>query len=400
MSSETPFQIDVPDEKLATLRAKLELATFPDELEDVGWKYGPPLADVKRLTERWRNEYDWRKHEKEINEELPMFTRDIDVDDFGLLNIHYVHKQSESVDAIPLLFCHGWPGSFLEVRKILPLLTASAPEYPSFHVVALSLPGFGFSEAPHKQGFGINQYAEVAHKLMIALGYNEYVTQGGDWGALITRKMASVYGGRYHKAWHTNMPVTEAPSWKSPLFFLSCLLTPWSLEEKAGIERTTWFRNKGYGYFAQQSTQPQTLGYSLADSPVGLLAWIYEKLVLWTDNYKWSDDEVLTWISLYLFSRAGPAASLRIYFELRGDCEDVGRGPTIPMGASFFPKELIVLPASWLRKVNNVVFESHHKSGGHFAAIERPEELVQDVRKMFARGGPAFAIVPGRTGYA
>lgn len=401
MSSETPFQIDVPDEKLATLRAKLELATFPDELEDAGWKYGPPLADVKRLTERWRNEYDWRKYEKEINEELPMFTRDIDVDDFGLLNIHYVHKQSESVDAIPLLFCHGWPGSFWEVRKILPLLTASAPEYPSFHVVALSLPGFGFSEAPRKQGFAINQYAEVAHKLMIALGYNEYVTQGGDWGALITRKMASVYGGKYHKAWHTNMPVTEPPSWKSPLFFLSCLLTPWSLEEKAGIERTTWFRKKGYGYFAQQSTQPQTLGYSLADSPVGLLAWIYEKLVLWTDDYKWSDDEVLTWISLYLFSRAGPAASLRIYYELRGDCEDVGRGPTsTPMGASFFPKELVVLPASWLRKANNVVFESHHKSGGHFAAIERPEELVQDVRKMFAKGGPAFAIVPGRTGYA
>jgi pimeloyl-ACP methyl ester carboxylesterase len=400
MSSETPFQINVPDEKLTVLRAKLELATFPDELEDAGWKYGPPLADMKRLTERWSNEYDWRKHEKEINEEIPMFTRDIDVDGFGVLNIHYVHKKSESVDAIPLLFCHGWPGSFLEVRKILPLLTASPPEHPSFHVIALSLPGFGFSEAPRKQGFGINQYAEVAHKLMIALGYNEYVTQGGDWGALITRKMASLYGGRHHKAWHTNMPVAEPPNWKSPLSFLSFLLTPWSIEEKAGIERTIWFRTKGYGYFTQQSTQPQTLGYSLADSPVGLLAWIYEKLVLWTDNYNWSDDEVLTWISLYLFSRAGPAASLRIYFELRGDCEDIGRSPTIPMGASFFPKELIVLPAAWLRKLNNVVFESHHKKGGHFAAIERPEELVRDVRKMFAKGSPAFAIVPGKTGYA
>jgi hypothetical protein len=140
------------------------------------------------------------------------------------------------------------------------------------------------------------------------------------------------------------------------------LLTPWSIEEKAGIERTTWFRTKGYGYFTQQSTQPQTLGYSLADSPVGLLGWIYEKLVLWTDNYNWSDDEgssntafsdiahlfktVLTWISLYWFSRAGPAASLRIYFELRGDCEDIGPCPTVPMGASFFPKELIVLPAA------------------------------------------------------
>jgi hypothetical protein len=123
MSSETTFKIDVPDEKLATLRAKLELATFPDELEDAGWKYGPPLADVKRLTERWRNEYDWRKHEREINEELPMFTRDIDVDDFGLLNIHYVHKKSESVDAIPLLFCHGCRSIHMHAYKHLLTLT-------------------------------------------------------------------------------------------------------------------------------------------------------------------------------------------------------------------------------------------------------------------------------------
>ncbi|KAG1822989.1 Alpha/Beta hydrolase protein, partial [Suillus subaureus] len=358
--------------KLTALRAKLELATFPDELEDAGWKYGSPLADMKRLTKRWRTEYDWRKHEKEINEELPMFTRDIDVDGFGALNIHYVHKKSKSVDAIPLLFCHGWPGSFLEVGKILPLLTASAPEHPSFHVVALSLPGFGFSEAPRKQGFGMNQYVEVAHKLMIALGYNEYGT-GGDWGGLVMLN---------HRAGNR------------PLSFLSFLLTPWTIEEKAGIERTKWFRTNGYGYFTQQSTQPQTLAL------LALLGWIYEKLVLWTDNYNWSDDEVLMWISLYWFSRAGPAASLRIYFELRGDCEDLGRSPTIPMGASFFPKELIVLPAAWLRMSNNVVFEFHHKTGGHFAATERPEELVRDVQKMFAKGSPAFAIVPGRTGYA
>ncbi|KAG0703816.1 Alpha/Beta hydrolase protein [Suillus ampliporus] len=381
-SPESPFQINVPDEKITTLHAKLELVTFPDELEDAGWKYGAPLADIKRLTERWRNEYDWRKHEKELNQELPMFTRDIDVYGFGTLNIHYVYKKSEAVDAIPLLFCHGWPGSFLEVRKILPLLTASSPEHPSFHVVALSLPGFGFSEAPHTQGFGINQYAEVAHKLMLALSYNEYVTQGGDWGFLITRKMASVYGGKHHKAWHTNTPLADPPSWKSPLSFLSFLLTPWSPEEKAGIERSTWFHTKGSGYVSEQSTQPQTLGYSLADSPVGLLAWIYEKLVIWTDNYQWSDDEVLTWISLYWFSqcraRCFPSHLLRC----------LGPNPTIPMGMSYFPKEI---QCRWLRRSNN--------TGGHFAATERPEELVRDVRKMFAKGSPAFAIVSGRSGY-
>ncbi|KAH7917422.1 alpha/beta-hydrolase, partial [Leucogyrophana mollusca] len=180
--------------------------------------------------------------------------------------------------------------------------------------------------------------------------------------------------------------------------------------EKAGLERTAWFRSKGRGYFAQQSTQPQTLVYALADSPVGLLAWIYEKLVLWTDNHPWTEDEgdmadaviiVLTWISIYLFSRAGPAASLRIYFELEGNSSSfLSKCPTIPMGASYFPKELIVVPQAWVRKANNVVFESKHQSGGHFAAHEKPGELVDDLRKMFGKGGPAYGVVPGKTGYA
>ncbi|KAG1748629.1 Alpha/Beta hydrolase protein [Suillus lakei] len=371
MSSETSFQINIPDEKLATLRAKLELATFPDELQDIGWKHGPPLADIKRLAERWSK--------RELNEELPMFTRDIDVDGFGALNIHYVHKKSKIVDAIPLLFCHGWPGSFLEIRGMLPLLTASSPEHPSFHVVALSLPGFGFSEGPHKLGFALDQYAEVAHKLMIALGYNEYVTQGGDWGFLITRRMASKYGGKHHKAWHTNFPMADPPSWKSPLSFLSFLLTPWSTEEKAGLERTAWYRTKSSGYFVEQSTFPQTLAYSFTDSPVALLGWFYEKLVIWTDDYKWTDDEALTWISIYWFSRSGPGAAHRIYFEL----------PHYSYGSVVFPERAPTLTLS-----------SHHKSGGHFAAYERPEALVEDIRKMFAKGGPAFAVVPGKGGYA
>ncbi|KAG0694535.1 Alpha/Beta hydrolase protein [Suillus ampliporus] len=245
-SSESPFQINVPEDKLTTLHAKLKLATFPDELDDAGWKYGAPLADIKRLTERWRNE------------------------------------------------------SFLEVRMILSLLTASSPKHPSFHVVALSLPGFLFSEAPHTQGFALHQYAKVAHKLMVALGHNEYVTQGGDWGLI------------HHKAWHTNFPL-----------YIIFYRSPWSSEEKAGIERTTY-------------TQPQTLGYSLADSPV-----------------------VLTWISLYWFSRVGPAASLRIYLAI------VRASPLINFVATMLTRE-----RRWLRKLNNVVFESHHKIGGHFAATE------------------------------
>ncbi|KAG2100380.1 Alpha/Beta hydrolase protein [Suillus discolor] len=402
MPSETPFQINIPDEKLRILRAKLELATFPNELQGIGWNHGPPLADMKRLVERWKNGYDWRKYEKELNQELPMFIRDIDVDGFGALNIHYVHKKSETVDAIPLLFCHGWPGSFIEIREILSLLTASSPKHPSFHVVALSLPGFGFSEGAHKPGFGLDQYAEVTHKLMVSLGYNEYVTQGGDWGFVVTRRMAAKYGGKHVKAWHTNFPMADPPTWKSPLSFLSYLLNPYSAEEKAGFERTAWYRNKGSGYFVEQRSFPQTLAYSLTDSPVALLAWIYEKLVTWTDDYKWTDDQVLTWISIYWFSRAGPGAAHRIYSEVYSDFYDIGRTsyPTIPLGVSYYPKELLVFPSAWFRRVNNVVIESYHKTGGHFAASERPEELVEDVRKMFAKGGPAFAIVPGKSGYA
>ncbi len=176
--SETPFSISVPDEKLELLRKKLELVTLPDELEDSGWKYGVPLGDIKRLVARWKDGFDWRVQEAILNEELPQFTRDIQVQGHGALNIHYVHQKSPIVDAIPLLFMHGCacsslmhrtrlitlsvgPGSFIEVRKILPLLTASSPDYPSFHVVALSLPGYGFSQATKKQGFKTGQHAEV-----------------------------------------------------------------------------------------------------------------------------------------------------------------------------------------------------------------------------------------------
>ncbi|KAF5382510.1 hypothetical protein D9615_003064 [Tricholomella constricta] len=407
---DSPFTIAVPDFQLSVLQQKLALATFPDELDDAGWTYGVPLADVKRLVKRWKDSYDWRKHEAALNTELPQFTRDIDVEGFGTLNIHYVHKKSEVDNAIPLLFVHGWPGSFIEVRKILPLLVEPSQDHPSFHVVTYSLPGYGFSAAPTRKGFGITQHAEVGHKLMLALGYDEYVTQGGDWGHFITRRIAHLHGPKHSKAWHTNMVIGTPPSLTTrPLLILSYLLSSlpllsYSARDKAGFARTQWFRTSGQGYFAEQSTRPQTLGYALADSPVGLLVWIYEKLVEWTDGYPWDDDEVLTWVSIYLFSRAGPAASLRIYYEAVHPTDGFGSFPavertTIPVGYSHFPKELVVLPRSWT-KTSNVVFESEHESGGHFAAHEKPQELVGDLRKMFGRGGGAFGVVKGKHGYA
>ncbi|PPR05383.1 hypothetical protein CVT24_007997 [Panaeolus cyanescens] len=399
---ETPFAINVPDTSIQALKEKLALTTFPDELDDAGWSYGVPLSDLKRLVARWKDGYDWRKYEKELNDELPQFIRTIHVDGFGDLGIHYVHQKSKVQNAIPLLFVHGWPGSFIEVRKILPLLTRASAEHPAFHVVAFSLPNFGFSDAPTKKGFAMDQYAEVGNKLMLSLGYPEYVTQGGDWGQMITKQIAVTYGHKHVKAWHTNFPRPEPYNFpptvsSSPRRWLSTLFSSYTPKELAGLKRTEWFTTQGRGYFSEQSTQPQTLGYSLADSPAGTLAWIYEKLVNWTDGYPWEDDEVLTWVSIYWFSKAGPAASVRIYYEYM-NMPNQTPAPTIPKGISIFPKELILVPKAWLWD-SHLVFLADHESGGHFAAHERPNELVDDLRKMFGKGGPAFKAVRGKIGY-
>ncbi|KAF9073129.1 Alpha/Beta hydrolase protein [Rhodocollybia butyracea] len=390
------FHISISATALSALKSRLELTTFPDELDDAGWGYGVPLADIKRLVARWRDGFDWRKAEQQLNA-LPQFTRDIEVDGFGVLNIHYVHKKSEKGQGLPLLSdCISiGPGGFFEAQKIIPLLTKvhEGSELPTFDVVALSLPGYGFSEGPKKKGFSIMQYAEVAHKLMLALGYNEYVTQGGDWGSTITRQIAYTYGGKYSKAWHTNFLLTSPPPDDES--------SKYSPVDKEGLERFKNFDQFGSGYFIQQSTKPQTLGYSLADSPVGLLAWIYEKLVGWTDSYPWTDDEVLTWVSIYWFSRSGPAASIRIYYEAMRTRQEVGDTPpsSIPLGTSNFPKELGRIPKSWYPHVGNVVFEAEHNVGGHFAALEQPEQLVADLQQMFGKGGSAYGVVPGRDGY-
>ncbi|KAA1473726.1 alpha/beta-hydrolase [Dentipellis sp. KUC8613] len=392
MSTEQPFKISVSDDALALLKHKLQQVRFPDELDDAGWDYGVPLAPLKRLVSRWANGYNWRDAEAKFNA-LPQFTRDIAVKDFGTLNIHYIHQKSNRPNAIPLLFVHGWPGSFIEVTKILPLLVNAPDDKPSFHVVAVSLPNFGFSEGVRKKGFAVHQYAEVGHKLMLALGYNEYVTQGGDWGHFITNMIAMKYGPQHIKAWHTNFPKTSPPA-------DTALEGDNSEVDTARLEHNELWAKGDQGYYAQLSSKPQTIGYALADSPVALLAWIYEKLVGYSDAYDWQDDEVLTWISIYWFSRAGPGASGRIYYEFEhADQVAVQPRPTIPFGVSYFPKEVMSSPLSWASGMGNVVFQSQHSKGGHFAAYEQPEALVDDLRRMYGRGGPAFAVVPGKTGY-
>lgn len=404
------FTISVPEESLKDLNLRLSLARFPDELDAAGWAYGAPLADVKRLTAYWKDSFDWRAAERKLNE-FPQFRTKVPVKGFDDLDIHFLHRKSTVKDAIPLMFVHGWPGSFIEVIKIIDRLAApSSPDQPAFHVVALSLPNYGFSSAPTKKGFAIAQYAETCHNLMLKLGYPVYVTQGGDWGYYITRAMSLLYPSAC-KATHTNFDQGAAPSiFTHPRLAIENFFRGHTPAEKEGLKRTSWFFSESSGYRAQQATRPQTLGYSLADSPVGLLSWIYEKLTDWSDSYTWTDDEICTWISIYWFSTAGPAASLRIYFEathtfdapetrVTRDRTREWIGGGVKLGLTHAPKDVRVLPSVWTRTQGNVVFERGHDKGGHFFAYECPDLLVEDVRDMFKKGGGAFHVVEGKSGY-
>lgn len=316
---------------------------------------------------------------------------------------------------------------FLEVTKLLPKLKLG-DDQPAFHVVAPSLPNFGFSSGVTRRGFGLAQYAEVLHKLMMKLGYAQYgewpgiavfalyehaptlsavVTQGGDWGFWVTRSIGLLYP-EHCKASHVNMVVARPPQWsKNPLLALQNALLPYSAREKAGRKRSEWFDREGYGYNMLQSTKPQTIGAALADSPVALLTWIYEKLHDWTDSYPWTDDEILTWVSIYWFSTAGPEASVRIYYEsLHAEsvsgityAQLMSYIPRVKLGLAHLPREISVVPATWTAALGPVVRQSEHASGGHFAAWEVPDAIVQDLHAMFCRGGPCFRIVPDRDGY-
>lgn len=233
---------------------------------------------MKRLAKAWEA-FDWRKAETKLNQ-LPNFHRSISVQGYDDLDIHYIHQKSSTPDAIPLLFVHGWPGSYIEVTKLLPELVKSENEV-SFDVVAPSLPNFGWSQGPRKRGFAIKQYAETCHKLMLSLGYERYVTQAGDWGWAVTRGIGLLYPEAC-LASHLNGFVCNAPTFaKHPLLALQHAITPYTATEKKGFAQMKWFQAEGCGYAYEQSTKPQTLGYALHDSPVALLAWIYEKLHDW-----------------------------------------------------------------------------------------------------------------------
>ncbi|PHH60509.1 hypothetical protein CDD81_1599 [Ophiocordyceps australis] len=395
-----PFKISVPEKALDALREKLAKASFPETVDfSDDWEYGAPQSHVQRLAKYWKDGFDWRAQEARLNAALPQFTTEIDIDGFGPLRVHLVHKESSRPGSIPLLFCHGWPGSFIEVVKVLPLLVDPA-EGPSFHVVAPSLPNFGFSHVVKKRGFGIPQYAECMHKVMAKLGYNKYVTQGGDWGAIITRMMGVLYP-EHCLASHVNFLVVR-PS--IPQYLTLALThafkwcTGWHSQlERGRLARSFWYLTQGSGYMMVQANQPANIGLAFADSPVALLAWVYEKLHNWTDEYPWTDDEVLTWISIYQFSTAGAAASVRIYYEAYHSQRDTTMKcaryvPRVPLGISYFPKDLLAPPRDVGRAAGPVVFEAEHDQGGHFAAYECPQQLCKDIGAMFGPEGGACHV--------
>ncbi|KAL8747134.1 MAG: hypothetical protein Q9190_000957 [Brigantiaea leucoxantha] len=410
--SPQPFSINVPQPKIDLLKQKLSLAKYPDEIEGSDWHLGPPVSEVKRLAQKWQ-EWDWREAEKKLNE-YPNFHADIEVENFGTLDIHFLHQRSEVEEAIPLLFVHGWPGSFIEVLKILSPLTRSSSTsasntdaIPAFHIIAPSLPNFGFSQGVTKRGFGLVQYAETCHKLMLQLGYNTYATQAGDWGFWITRAIGRLYPTSC-LASHLNMIYALTPKpLSTPLLYLQNLLTPFPASERRGSERSKWFRDNSSGYNKLQSTRPLTLSSSLTDSPLGLLAWIYEKLHDWSDttHYTWSDDEILTWVSIYWFSRAGPGAAGHIYYEVSHTKpkEEGGTGGltywdvlkwqgSVKLGLTYNPKELEIFPKLWGRGLGRVVFERENEVGGHFYATEHPDLLIRDLRDMFGAQGKVYSL--------
>ena len=310
------------------------------------------------------------------------------------------------------------PGHFLEVRKIIGALTEPEdPNAQAFHVVAPSLPGYGFSEQPKSTGFGLRKITTAFKSLMNTLGYTQYVIQGGDWGSFVARVSAIIFPETV-VAIHVNMVLAVPPTISSPIRFLKLLFAgvfpAWVYQQSEieALKRTAWFGEGEMGYFHIQSTKPQTISYGLTDSPVALLAWIREKLHTWTDAYPWTDAEIIEWIMIYWI--AGPAGSVRLYKESLTERQTfVGKHwISQPFGVSVFPKELFSCPRDWACLVGNLKFWKTHQVGGHFAgkikcdfdcyllkrqATEQPEILVEDLREFFGKsGGARQAIEPLR----
>ena len=370
------YRVEVPDSVLADLDQRLILTRYPDYFEGTGWEMGIDVPYIKELVEYWRTKFDWRAFEEKLNG-FPHFMTTIDDQ-----NIHFIHVRSMHDHALPLLLVHGWPGSVIEFLDVIDLLVdpADPDAHQPFHLVIPSLPGYGFSGPTQTPGWNVKRTAEAFAELMRRLGYERYGAQGGDWGAFITTKLASI-DAEHVVGLHTNLPVAPAPEEPGDL----------TETEHRNLEEAANHGIYGAGYAAIQGTRPQTIGLLLNDSPAGLLGWIVEKFRSWSDcggdvESVFSRDDLIANVMTYWVTQT-PTSSARMYYEnyLPGMAVPDGASKvSVPTGVARFPKELMLMPRAWLERRYNIVHWTEMDRGGHFAAMEQPKLFADDVRKFFA----------------
>jgi len=373
----TPFQARFPQDAPRDLKLRLSMTRWP-ERETVGdWSQGVPLEKAQALIAYWRDKYDLRRFEARINAFLQYRTR---IDGLG---IHFFHVRSPHPNALPIILTHGWPGSFVEFMEIMRPLSDPTRHggraEDAFHVVVPSLPGFAFSDKPTETGWDVDRIARAWATLMQRLGYDRWVAQGGDWGAGVTHALAQQRPQGLiaaHVNWQFVFP-EKAPSNPTPA-------------ERRAMDGAARFANDQSGYFREQATRPQTIGYPLADSAAGQALWIYEKFQAWTDNHGNPEDALnvdamLDNISLYWFTNSA-ASSARIYWEnTRAGSASLSKGRIeLPMAASVFPHEIFSPPRAWAEALwPNLFYWNELDKGGHFAAFEQPALFTEELRNAF-----------------
>jgi epoxide hydrolase len=369
-----PFKAHISDCILIDLKRRLGDAKWPDQLPGTNWEYGADIKKVRELSTYWEKQYDWRAEEAVINRHH-QYTTEIDGQ-----QIHFIYERSTRRGAIPLLLIHGWPGSFLEfLNLIAPLTRPAGSDLPAFDVVIPSLPGFGFSGPTMTSGWTPERMAKAFIVLMDRLGYSRYGIQGGDWGSLIARDIA--HDSPSHViGLHLNFLPVDPPNPEA--------ITQMSDQER---KRFSYFERGESSFYNLQASEPQTLAYALTDSPLGWLAWMIDKFQLLTDNNgdflsAVDRDTFLSDVTLYWVTGTVGSA-MRLYREHRLSGSESAPLPKIetPIAYADFPKEVLASPVAWIKQTYNVVQVTEMPRGGHFAALEQPDLLVQDVRKFFAK---------------
>ena len=369
----SPYRIDIPQGALDDLRDRLGRTRWPDELPGVGWDLGVPLDYLKGLAEYWATTYDWRGQEAALNE-FAQFTTVIDDQ-----NVHFLHVRSPEPEALPLLITHGWPGSIAEFLDIIGPLTDPAAHggdpADAFHVIAPSIPGFGFSGPTHETGWNTVRVAYAWAELMRRLGYERYGAQGGDTGALVSPELGRI-DPEHLAGIHVNNLLT----------FPTGQLHDLSDADQGRLKLMQRWQNEMAGYASIQSTRPQTLAYALTDSPAGQLAWIVEKFKEWTDpaarlpEDAVDRDRLLTDVSIYWLT-ATAGSSARLYYEGAKSWGQPTEPSAVPTGVAVFPMDITI--RSIAESQHNIVHWTEFDRGGHFAAMEAPGLLVADIREFF-----------------